>query len=148
MISRLDYLNHPASPDFDLTKDLNWNPLKPETQMNSTAMETDGPDETPAESALHKQSGGEMPADQREEYIRLRDLIKRGDDVFDVIALSRRCDGTWLYFIKTPFVSFPKFVIGETTTDNANPTPLFRSGARWSADAKWDELRHGKGQDA
>lgn len=118
--------------------------------MNTTDMETDmkpdGLAETPAEG--HKQSGGEIPAEQRAEYVRLRGLIKREDDVFDVIALSRRCDGVWLYYIRTPFVSFPKYVIGETDAENAAPRPTFRSGTEWSAAAEWDRLRHGKGVEA
>jgi hypothetical protein len=149
-----DYLNYADHADHDPALDIYFQP-KPTNRMNTTAMEKLPVPETPAEmleqltEVLGKMSGGEIPLEQRAEYIRLRDLIKREEDVFDVIALSRRCDGTWLYYIRTPFVSYPKFVIGETTAENeVTLPPLFRSGMQWSADAEWDRLRHGKGVDA
>ena len=90
-------------------------------------------------------SGGEIPAEQRAAYIALRDKIQREPDVLRVFELSLRTDGSWMYFIQTPFVTFPKFVIGLTDADNESPEVVFRSGAKWSASAAWDRLRHGKG---
>lgn len=89
-------------------------------------------------------TGGELPAELREQFVQLRDRIQKEPDVLQLHELSRQNDGRWLYLIQTPFVTFPKFVIGRTDLTNEWVEVLFRCGAEWSARAEWDRLRHGK----
>jgi len=61
--------------------------------------------------------------------LRLRGLILSELDVFAVHGLSWVPDeGRWLYFIQTPFATWPKFVVGWTDADNAAPKIMFRCG--------------------
>lgn len=93
-------------------------------------------------------TGGEIPAEQRRQYVELRNRIQKESDVLQVLELACQCDGRWLYLIQTPFVTFPKFVIGRTDLSNEWTEILFRCGAEWSARTEWDRLRHGKDGDA
>jgi hypothetical protein len=89
-------------------------------------------------------TGGEIDPEQRRQYVELRDRIQKEKDVLLVHELARQTDGRWLYLIETPFITFPKFVIGRTDLSNEWTEILFRCGADWSARAEWDRLRHGK----
>jgi hypothetical protein len=89
-------------------------------------------------------TGGELPPEERRQYVELRDRIQKEPDVLLVHALARQADGRWLYLVETPYITFPKFVIGRTDLSNESVELLFRCGAEWSARAEWDRLRHGK----
>jgi hypothetical protein len=123
-INHPDHRNHPANPDFDVTKDLDWNPIKPQLRAPL--------------------SGGEIPEESAGLRLEMISKISQGDDVREVIELAHRCDGTFLYLIETTFInSFPRYVIGTCDRKLENVSLLFRCGARWSADAEWHRLRHG-----
>ena len=75
----------------------------------------------------HRLSGGET--EDREALVNLRCLIGKEPDVYAVLALSYiPTEGRWLYLIKTPFASWPKYVVGFTDAENANPEVIFRCG--------------------
>lgn len=74
-----------------------------------------------------------------DDLIDLRDLIAREQDVRRVIALQPLCDGRALFLIETPFLTFPKFVVGTTNEHNDDVRLLVQSGARWSAESSFDE---------
>lgn len=87
-------------------------------------------------------SGGET--EDRTEYLRLRALIQKEEDVYEVLALSWvPQEQRWLYLIKTPFATWPKFVVGYTDADNADPEILFRCGHEDNARACYDEQNMG-----
>lgn len=87
-------------------------------------------------------SGGET--EDSAEYAALRSKILAEPDVYEVLALSFvPPEQRWLYLIKTPFATFPKYVIGYTDSDLAEPEILFSCGAEWSARAEWDKLNFG-----
>lgn len=120
-----DYRNVPGNADYDPALDFNWKPIEPK------------------KSPLL--SGGEVAPDIAALRLEMITKISAQDDVREVIELSHRCDGTFLYLIETPFLnSFPRYVIGTCDRQLENVKPLFRCGARWSADAEWHLLRHGK----
>lgn len=90
-------------------------------------------------------SGGEVLPEAAALRLEMISKISAQDDVREVLDLSHRCDGTFLYLIETPFLnSFPRFVIGTCDRKLEDVKPIFRCGARWSAEAKWYELRHGE----
>lgn len=90
---------------------------------------------------LHKTSGGEIPAAERQAWLTLRDIIEREPDVHRLHALHWLPDEMqWLYLIETTFATFPRFVIASTDPANLAPDILFQSAAEWSAQAEWDEL--------
>ncbi len=93
-------------------------------------------------------TGGELAAADRMAYCQMLALIRAEGDVHAVLELARMADGRWLYLIETPFITFPKFVIGRTDSTNEWVEVLFRCGAEWSARAEWDRLRHGKDGEA
>ncbi len=88
-------------------------------------------------------SGGEMEENYQRQYVALRNLIAKQSDVYSVLELYRQVDGKWLYLIQTPFVTFPKFVIGRTDVENESVEILLRCGSEWSARAEWDRQRYG-----
>ena len=94
---------------------------------------------TPTEVARY--SGGESPA--REAIIRLRSMILQESDVLAVLGLCEQADGRWLYLIKTPFATWPKFVVGYTDDQNLNPSIIFRCGLEDNGVAKFQELNTG-----
>lgn len=79
------------------------------------------------ETITNRVSGGETKS--REEFLRLRARIQREEDVAEVLALSWLPAGAcWLYLIRTPFATWPKFVVGFTDQKNLDPQVLFRCG--------------------
>lgn len=96
------------------------------------------------DTATARFSGGEISEAHKRQYVALRNALQKEPDVHAVLELARQTDGRWLYLIETPFVSFPKFVIGRTDVENESVDLLFRCGAEWSARAEWDRIRHGK----
>lgn len=88
-------------------------------------------------------SGGEMDETYRRQYVALRNFIQREADVHAVLELARMPAGKWMYLIQTPFVTFPKFVIGVTDVENESAEILLRCGSEWSARAEWDRLECG-----
>lgn len=123
-MSALDYLNHPGSPDFDLTKDLHWKPIADKPAVSLT--------------------GGKISEEDEQAWHSMRRKLKASDEVYDVLELSRRCDGKWLYLIQCPLSwVFPKYVIGLTDADVTAAEQVFQSGAEWSAKMEWHKLRHG-----
>lgn len=120
-----DYHNHPGHADHDPDLDINF---QPKHQMNTT--------ETQSVTTL---TGGESP--KTESFLRLETLIKAEPDVFALIDLYERADGTFLYFIETPFASFPKFVIGRTDAENLAPQIIHKTATKWGAEIIWDETR-------
>lgn len=94
-------------------------------------------------------SGGEIPAAEVAAYQALRAKLKAQPDVYEVIHLVRRADGMWNYLIQTPLAwVFPKYVIGVTNEHLEGGELLMQTGARWSADAHWDRIHHGKDGEA
>lgn len=89
-------------------------------------------------------SGGEIPIDHQRQYVALRNLLQKEADVHQVLELSRQSDGKWMYLIQTPYVTFPKYVIGRTDVENESVDILFRCGAEWSARSEWDKRRYGQ----
>ena len=86
-------------------------------------------------------SGGEIAEPLRSKYLLVRHRIAAQDDVHEVVALVKLKDeDRWLYLIKTPFASFPKFVIGSTDSENTSPELLFRCGSRWAAEDEWTRI--------
>jgi hypothetical protein len=75
-----------------------------------------------------------------DDLIDLADLIRREQDVRQVIALQPLGDGRALFVIETPFMTFPKFVVGSTNEHNDDVRILMSCGARWSAESAFDEI--------
>ncbi len=75
-----------------------------------------------------------------DDFIDLAELIRREQDVRQVIALQPLGDGRALYLIETPFMTFPKFVVGSTNEHNDDVRILMACGARWSAEAEFDQI--------
>ena len=91
----------------------------------------------------NRMSGGEIEGLKKERFETLRRLITTEADVHQLHALlpAHTADSErWLYFIETPFATFPRFVIGETDQVNASPTILFQSGTFWTAADHWQSL--------
>ena len=92
-------------------------------------------------------AGGELCEGERAAYLRLRGLILAELDVYAVLGLSWVPeDGRWLYFIQTPFASWPKFVVGWTDADNESPTIMFRCGRIEAASECFSESNYGDHQ--
>lgn len=75
-----------------------------------------------------------------EALVDLAALLRREQDVRGVIALQPLGDGRALFLIETPFVTFPKFVVGSTNEHNDDVRILMSCGARWSAEDAFDEI--------
>ena len=92
-----------------------------------------------------KMSGGE--ACGRLEYLKLRALIQQETDVHEVLALSWVPQHErWLYLIKTPFATWPKYVVGLTDEENKEPQILFRCGHESNARECFNEQNFGDHQ--
>ena len=90
-------------------------------------------------------SGGET--EDRAAYLKLRALLQQETDVHAVLALSWvPQEGRWLYLIKTPFATWPKFVVGYTDQENNDPEIIFRCGAEVPARGCFDEQNMGDHQ--
>ena len=94
----------------------------------------------PTTKIPHRYSGGEMAENYQRQYVALRNLIQREADVHAVLELARMADGKWMYLIQTPFVTWPKFVIGLTDVENESVEFWLRCGSEWSARVEWDRL--------
>lgn len=102
----------------------------------------DTSDMTPPPEPTYKMTEGET--EDAEEYRRIRALIAKEPDVFEVLALSWiPTEQRWLYMIKTPFATWPKFVVGYTDSDNETPEIVLQCGAEWTALKEFDELNLG-----
>lgn len=78
----------------------------------------------------------------------LRGLLDSQDDVRRVMALEVLPSSgpllRWLYLIETPFMTFPKFVVGTTNSNNTEIEILLACGSEWAAtDAFNLALEHG-----
>jgi hypothetical protein len=92
----------------------------------------------------HRLSGGELTGPEREAFLAMRKKILLEDDVHDVLGLSfLEEEGRWLYLIKTPFASGPKYVIGNTDPENTDPQLICRCGTEWSAMIEWEKITWG-----
>lgn len=90
-------------------------------------------------------SGGEEGG--AEVFRNLRALINREQDVLEVLALSWiPQEGQWLYLIKTPFATWPKFVVGLTDAANESPQIIFRCGYEVNARECFNEQNFGDHQ--
>lgn len=90
-------------------------------------------------------SGGET--EDRPEFLKLRALIQQESDVLEVLALSWVPEKSrWLYLIKTPFATWPKYVVGLTDGDNRSPEILFRCGWESSARGAFEAENYGDHQ--
>ena len=92
-----------------------------------------------ANETHHGLSGGEISDKDRARYVKVRDNIKFEPDVHRLLDLQPD-DGRWRYLIQTPFITWPKFVIGTTDDANEEVKILFRCGSEWSARGEWDRL--------
>ena len=86
----------------------------------------------------HRLSGGETPLTP--EMQRVRELIEAEPDVHRLLALTELPNGRFAYLIQTPFATFPKFAVGITDTENADPDVLLQCGAQWSGENFFDNL--------
>jgi len=85
-----------------------------------------------------RMSGGETG--DAEEYCRMRALIGSEPDVYDVLGLSWvHHEQRWLYVIRTPFRTWPKFAVGYTDRENAGPEVIFACGSEVSARQCFEE---------
>jgi hypothetical protein len=92
-------------------------------------------------------SGGELETDEREAYLRLRALIQKETDVLEVLGLSWvYSENRWLYWIKTPFASWPKHVVGWTDAENLETEIIFRCGHEAGAREAYNEQNLGEHQ--
>ena len=70
-------------------------------------------------------SGGET--EDAEAYRLMRQCIGAEADGYAVLALSWvASEQRWLYLIRTPFATWPKFAVGYTDRENAAPRGDFR----------------------
>lgn len=89
-------------------------------------------------------SGGELETEERDAYLRLRALIQHETDVLEVLGLSWvPAEGRWLYWIKTPFATWPKHVVGWTDGSNLETEILLRCGHESTARETYDEHNFG-----
>jgi len=94
------------------------------------------------EKTQDRLSGGET-ADYPE-FWKVRVLIQQEADVLEVLALSWLSqESRWLYLIKTPFATWPKYVVGTTDATNENPEICFRCGHEEFARKEFDALNGG-----
>ncbi len=69
----------------------------------------------------------------------LRELIASQADVKQLLNVTcRQC--VYFYQIETPFDTFPKFVIGETTAGLETGRPIHKCSARENSDRAWECL--------
>ena len=78
----------------------------------------------------------------------LADALMREKDVRAVLALQPLDDGRALYLIETPFLTFPKFVVGSTNAANDDVRTLLACGARWSAVEAFEEIYSKRGDNS
>jgi hypothetical protein len=72
---------------------------------------------------------------------RLRADIGLCPDVKALHRLEELQRGVWLYLIETPFQTFPRFVVGHTDVDNAEPVILMKCGRLDSAEGEYDRWK-------
>ena len=90
-------------------------------------------------------SGGELETDEREAFLRLRALIQKETDVLEVLGLSWvPAENRWLYWIKTPFATWPKHVVGWTDAENLETEIIFRCGHEAFAREAYNEQNFGE----
>jgi len=90
-----------------------------------------------------RMSDGET--EDRAEFAKLRALIMQEPDVYEVLALSWvSTEARWLYCIKTPFATWPKFVVGWTDGENEAPKIIFCCGREENALREFDEINQGE----
>lgn len=93
---------------------------------------------TPSDLSPTRTSGGEQSPEITAKCNAIAKLIEKETDVLRVIGISfRKQDGKFLYFIETPFETFPKFVIGITDAANESPRILAKCGMEWHAMEEW-----------
>jgi hypothetical protein len=86
----------------------------------------------------------EGETEDRDIYLRMRGMILSEPDVHAVLGLSwLPQEQKWLYCIKTPFATWPKFVVGHTDTENLNPEILYRCGRVENAMQEFNEQNFG-----
>jgi hypothetical protein len=72
-----------------------------------------------------RMTGGET--EDRADFLAMRALLAKEPDVYAVTALSWvPSEGRWLYLLKTPFATWPKYVVGFTDRENKEPEVIFR----------------------
>jgi hypothetical protein len=76
----------------------------------------------------------------------LAEILMREDDVRTVHALQPMDDGRVLYLIETPFLTFPKYVVGSTNAANDDVRTLLACGAKWSAVEAFEEIALKRGE--
>ncbi|MEA3211282.1 MAG: hypothetical protein QOE70_4339 [Chthoniobacter sp.] len=65
--------------------------------------------------------------------------LEREPDVLQVIEMQPLDGGRFRYLIKTPFDTFPRFVIGTTDATLADVRIRAKCGAEWNAKRLWAE---------
>ena len=85
-------------------------------------------------------SEGELQGKEHDLALVVRALILAEPDVHRLIALEQNADGEWVYFIETPFATFPRFVVGITDAANNSPKILAKSSAEWGCRETFDML--------
>jgi len=71
---------------------------------------------------------------------RLRSLILDCPDVDTLHRLTRLADGRFLFLVETPFLTWPRFVVGDADALNDAPVLRLRCGRLESAEEHYDEV--------
>jgi hypothetical protein len=79
----------------------------------------------------------EMIADKTETQV--AEMIAREGDVLRVVECEEIRPGRYRYLIETPFLTFPRFVIGQTNSDLSDVRVRLKCGAEWNAVQRWQE---------
>lgn len=93
---------------------------------------------TPTPTRAHRVSGGEIAQDISDRMKALSKRLLAEDDVHEVLeVIPTSTEGFWFYLIQTPFATWPRYVIGETTEDLSDVNPFFFCGQREEALERW-----------
>lgn len=87
----------------------------------------------------HPITGPEVGEPLRSEMRALANALRKDPDVFSVLGLLPIDGGRYLYYVRTTFPTWPRYVIGETRPDLSETKLLFRSGEEWTAQDAWKD---------
>ena len=90
---------------------------------------------------------GFCETERREEFLKTRATLMQCPDVHEVCALSWIPEeGRWLWMIKTPFATWPKFVVGYLDPQTGEAEEVFQCGREANAAETFAELNVGDHQ--
>lgn len=86
-------------------------------------------------------SGGELPPSERDAYHNMRKNLLNKPDVHALLGLAYEADSdSWIYWIMTPFATWPRYVIGITDPDLLEIDVVFRGNTEVLAIDEWRKL--------